>query len=569
MSDQTPQRIGDYEVLDVLGAGGMGRVYRVRNIITDRIEAMKVLLPDLQGHEEVAARFLREIKVLAALNHPNIAVLHTALTIDNQLVMIMEYVEGQTISARLNQGAIPAAEALNYIEQVLNALSYAHKQHIIHRDIKPANMMLTPDGTVKLMDFGIARTDNEPNHLTAPGSTLGSINYMSPEQVKGEPIDERSDLYSVGISLYEMVTGQKPFHGDSNFSIMSAHLQQTPTPPVQLHPGLPDELNALILTSIAKAPDQRFQSADAFRYAIGRVNLILQESKTMVAGSHDFTTPAPSPMSYRPTASLTAAGKTTAPHVVPQTTSPVAVPPVNATVPVTQQPISITPPPTKSAGNRGLYIALGAVIVLVALVAAGIYLPGRGKSSVAANSEQGSTNSASASMPTPQASTPVVTQQAPPPQSAPAESAQPPAETAASTPPPATPTVPAEASTPRAAAKKLMAKNVPPQQLPPPPAENAQAQPAASSAQLDEIEHQIDQLHTRAGSVNASLERMQREQGAAGYGLRGDIVTRWTSMKLNLSKAQNAIEHNDAGRAKRYADAADSDMSALESFLGH
>jgi hypothetical protein len=114
-----------------------------------------------------------------------------------------------------------------------------------------------------------------------------------------------------------------------------------------------------------------------------------------------------------------------------------------------------------------------------------------------------------------------------------------------------------------------MAKNVPPQQLPPPPTENAQAQPAANSAQLDEIEHQIDQLHTRAGSVNASLERMQREQGAAGYGLRGDITTRWTSMKLNLSKAQNAIEHNDAGRAKRYADAADSDMSALESFLGH
>lgn len=115
-----------------------------------------------------------------------------------------------------------------------------------------------------------------------------------------------------------------------------------------------------------------------------------------------------------------------------------------------------------------------------------------------------------------------------------------------------------------------MAKNAAPQQLPPaPPADNAQAQPAANSAQLDEIEHQIDQLHTRAGSVNSSLERMQREQGASGYGLRSDIVTRWTSMKLNLSKAQNAIEHNDAARAKRYADAADSDMGALETFLGH
>lgn len=292
----------------------------------------------------------------------------------------------------------------------------------------------------------------------------------------------------------------------------------------------------------------------------------------MVAGSHDFTAPAPSPMSYRPTASLTAAGKTTAPHVVPQTSSPVAVPPVNATVPVTQQPISITPPAGKSTGNRGLYIALGSVIVLVALVAAGIYLPGRGRSSVAADSSQGTASSASASMPEPHATPSVAEQQTQSQPTTPSTTAEPakPAETTTSAPPVEAPSVPAETKTPAPPAKKLMAKNSPPQQIPPPPSDNAQAQAsAASSAQLDEIEHQIDQLHTRAGSVNSSLERMQREQSAAGYGLRGDIATRWTSMKLNLSKAQNAIEHNDAARAKRYADAADSDMSALESFLGH
>jgi serine/threonine protein kinase len=171
----TPKQIGDYEVIGTLGSGGMGRVYKVRNTITDRIEAMKVLLPDLEGHEQVAARFLREIKVLAALKHPNITTLHTALTINNQLVMIMEYVEGQSLSARLNQGPIPAPEALTYLDQLLSALSYAHKQRVIHRDIKPANMMLTSDGTVKLMDFGIARTEDGPDKLTAPGSTLGSI----------------------------------------------------------------------------------------------------------------------------------------------------------------------------------------------------------------------------------------------------------------------------------------------------------------------------------------------------------------------------------------------------------
>src|SRR4051795_6124512 len=160
MSEQ-PKQMGDYQILSVLGSGGMGRVYKVRNAITDRVEAMKVLLPDLQGHEQVAARFSREIKVLAALNHPNIATLHTALTIDNQLVMIMEYVEGLPLSAVLARGPLAPAEALTYIDQILDALSFAHQRHVIHRDIKPANMMLTPDGTVKLMDFGIAHTDDE------------------------------------------------------------------------------------------------------------------------------------------------------------------------------------------------------------------------------------------------------------------------------------------------------------------------------------------------------------------------------------------------------------------------
>src|SRR2546421_6268631 len=145
-------RKGDYEILGVLGAGGMGKVYKVRNVLSDRIEAMKVLLPALADQKELAVRFLREIKVLASLNHPNIAMLRTALMIDNQLVMIMEYVEGTTLAAHLKQEKISCRDALNYIDQALAALSYAHKQNVIHRDIKPANMMLTPSGAVKLMD---------------------------------------------------------------------------------------------------------------------------------------------------------------------------------------------------------------------------------------------------------------------------------------------------------------------------------------------------------------------------------------------------------------------------------
>jgi len=180
------QHIGDYEILSILGAGGMGKVYKVRNVISDRIEAMKILLPDLHSNQSLADRFLREIRLLATLNHPNIAALRTALTHENQLVMIMEFVEGETLSNRIARAPISTFEAVNYADQVLSALSYAHKQNIIHRDIKPANMMLTPQGIVKLMDFGIARSSTDGT-LTSTGTTLGSLNYMPPEQVRGNP----------------------------------------------------------------------------------------------------------------------------------------------------------------------------------------------------------------------------------------------------------------------------------------------------------------------------------------------------------------------------------------------
>ena len=267
MSDEATKRIGDYEILGVLGSGGMGKVFKVRNVISDRIEAMKILLPDLAGRQDLADRFLREIKLLAGLNHPNIAALRTALTLNNQLVMVMEYVEGTTLATRLEQGPIPAADAVNYVDQVLGALSYAHRQKVIHRDIKPANMMLTPEGVVKLMDFGIARSGTD-RALTTTGTTMGSLYYMSPEQVKGQATDARSDLYSLGVSLYEMVTGERPFRADSDYSLMAAHLQQPPKPPIELRSDLSAALNEIILMSIAKDPALRFQSADAFRNAL-------------------------------------------------------------------------------------------------------------------------------------------------------------------------------------------------------------------------------------------------------------------------------------------------------------
>src|SRR5437867_4353826 len=228
MSLEIGNRIGDYEIVAALGAGGMGKVFKVRNVISDRIEAMKVLLPDLEHEPELADRFMREIKVQASLQHPNIASLHTALRVENQLLMFLELVEGMTVEQRLQQGPIPLDQGIDCICQVLSALGYAHQNSVIHRDIKPANMMLTSSGGIKLMDFGIAKAAAD-RKLTITGTTMGSLYYMSPEQIKGmSNLDARSDLYSVGVSLYEIVTGKKPFDGDSQFAIMAAHLEKTP-----------------------------------------------------------------------------------------------------------------------------------------------------------------------------------------------------------------------------------------------------------------------------------------------------------------------------------------------------
>jgi len=524
------KRLGDYEILKTLGSGGMGRVYQVRNTLTDRVEAMKVLLPDLQGHEDVAARFLREIKVLAALNHPNIASLHTALTIDNQLVMVMEYVEGESISSRLNNGPIEVHEALNYLGQVLGALSYAHKQHVIHRDIKPANMMLTTAGMVKLMDFGIARTDDETSKLTATGSTLGSLSYMSPEQVKGEKTDERSDLYSLGISLYEMVTGTKPFEGDSSFSIMAAHLTKAPRPPVELQPGLPAVVNDLILRSIAKTPEDRYQTADQFSSAVKRAAQAMKDDKTLVLGSQENVRAIPDAKTYVLGSQEASMAKTpvppaarTAPAVTRAVTQTQPSAPAPAAVPAAQSvPI---PPPAQASSHRGLYMGLGALVVVVMLIAAGLYLPGR--------------KNASAAGPGPGAV-----------QSAPVQ--QPVAEKPAEPPP---------VIEPKPTPAKKHVTGTPPVQV-------QQVPTGPSPEELDAIEHEIDQLTGRAGAVNSSLENLQHQQNAAGYGLRGDIASRWSMMKVNLAKAQDAISHNDAARAKRYADLASSDLDELERFLG-
>jgi serine/threonine-protein kinase len=242
----------------------------VKHQISERVEALKVLLPDLAKSPDLADRFIREIRVQARLNHPNIASLHNAFHLNNQLLMVMEYIEGLSLYLRLKQGPLSLWHGVNIVSQILSALSYAHAHGVVHRDVKPANIMLTSEGIVKLMDFGIARSVADKN-LTQAGFAVGSAYYMSPEQVRGLPADARSDIYSVAVTLFELVTGSRPFGGEGTYEIMSAHVTTTPPDPSSINAGVPPGLSAAILKALEKNPDRRFQSCDEFCDALQRL----------------------------------------------------------------------------------------------------------------------------------------------------------------------------------------------------------------------------------------------------------------------------------------------------------
>jgi len=609
-TDQS-KRIGDYEVLGVLGAGGMGKVFKVRNVISDRIEAMKILLPDLEGRQELAERFLREIKLLASLDHPNIAQLRTALTLSNRLVMVMEYVEGTTLAARLEQGPIPPGEALGYVAQVLNALSYAHAKSVIHRDIKPANMMLTPNGTIKLMDFGIARAKGDAS-MTVTGTTLGSLFYMSPEQVKGGTVDPRSDLYSLGVSLYEMVTGQLPFKAGSDYSIMTAQLQERPKPPSEVLPGLPPQLNGIILHSMAKEPPERFQSADDFRQALESIRQSIPAFVPAAASFAPAGVPAPSPTAVASTP--TAATGAFAPVAMPSSSTMATPMP-----PVADQPLPVpsvmdlSPKPSK---GRGLYMALGAAVVLIVLVLAGISLPRLLKTRAAEQQQKSADQSTqpaaqpaaqdqnSAQTPTPPTTPPADASGATPNAnsgtpagSTPSDSAKPsdgstpPPADAGTTPPSSTPgTAPSSdaSASPNAGSgsSASMSSGAPPKGK----AKKGKSSGSSSAGQgssmassggssdaaadagkesVQAVEQDVDETSSRATAAIQSLDTMRHTLSSQGLNLRGDIVSAQELMNSNLEHARQALANHDTKSARKYLDMAQAQQDKIEKFLGH
>src|SRR5262245_49341196 len=242
MALQAGTRLGGYDILSPIGAGGMGEVYRARDTKLGREVAIKVLLDDLARDPEHLARFEREAQLLASVNHPGIATLHGLEEADGRVFLVMELVPGETLAKRLSAGALPMAEALDVAMRVAAALETAHEKGIVHRDLKPANVKLTPEGGVKLLDFGLAKAvlSEEPTvglsgtptrlqaHPTRAGTVLGTTAYMSPEQARGRPVDRRTDVWSFGCLLYELLTGQRAFDGESSSDIIVAILDRQP-----------------------------------------------------------------------------------------------------------------------------------------------------------------------------------------------------------------------------------------------------------------------------------------------------------------------------------------------------
>jgi serine/threonine-protein kinase len=260
--------IGEYRLLECLGSGAAGEVFKAEHLITHRLEAVKFLTHGRPITDEEERRFFREIELHAALQHPNIAAVHTACHTSEGLALVMELVDGEPLSAILERGRLPLADSIRYTRAMLEAIAYAHGCGVVHGDVKPANI-LVGRGTAKLTDFGLARPATAAQ-LTSPGAPAGSPYYMSPEQVNGAPFDARSDCYSLGVTLYELVTGRRPFEGESAFEVMLQQRDALPAPPIEREPAIGAELNRVILTSLEKDLARRFQSAAEFQAALER-----------------------------------------------------------------------------------------------------------------------------------------------------------------------------------------------------------------------------------------------------------------------------------------------------------
>jgi len=260
--------LGKYKVLEEIGKGGMAIVYKAFDAALQRVVAMKVLLPQLAMDRTLVQRFQREAITAANLRHPNIVTIHDVGTRDGYYYIVMEYLEGPSLQQELRRvGALPLPRVVNLVAQLASALDYAHQQGLVHRDVKPSNIMIGLGDRVTLTDFGLVKAAGS-TRLTQDGTSVGTLAYMAPEQLRGEEVDYRSDVYSLGVVVYEMLTGKLPFQAATSYEAMRLVLSQKPVPPSRLRKGLSPQADRVLLRALAKKPEERFRSAGELAVAL-------------------------------------------------------------------------------------------------------------------------------------------------------------------------------------------------------------------------------------------------------------------------------------------------------------
>jgi serine/threonine-protein kinase len=354
--------VGNYRIAEKIGEGGMGAVYRAVDIMLDREVALKAIRPELSREPQIVERFRAEARTLARVSHPAIANVYTFFLEGEELFLALEFLRGRTLSRVIETGgAIPWQRAVQLLASAMEGIEQAHRCGIVHRDLKPDNLMLTEAGTLKVMDFGIARVLGT-GHLTRTGLLVGTLRYMSPEQIRGEEVDGRADVYALGAVLYEMLTGRTPFEGTSDWAILRAQMEEIPRPPGEQVPLLPWWLDRAVLKALAKHPAERFQSVEEMRLCLLRQGETQPSARSADAAAISSIADLPTlvtPPGSRPALSS---------FVPPPTLPSMVTPPVNAgnagnagghttaasaPPPLVTPPLGVTPPPVPTAAWPG------------------------------------------------------------------------------------------------------------------------------------------------------------------------------------------------------------------------